>query len=257
MAAVTKYLAWLVTAAAVIGAALLLIAGLGTRFEVWDYKLGLMLFSFGLYAVLGAIGGAVLWGLLRIFSGSTGYGRRVALSALLAIVAAAFPLYQISIATSVPPIHDITTDLEDPPKFIAVLPLRTAKPDNNPPDYQSGQEVKACLTHGPQKLPDCQKATYPDIQPIMSPKPPAEVFASALHVADEMGWEVVDKNPIEGRIEATATTLFFGFKDDIVIRIRPEGTGSRLDIRSKSRVGVSDVGANAARIRAFRDKLGT
>jgi uncharacterized protein (DUF1499 family) len=224
---------------------MVLFSGPGTRFEVWDFRIGLATMVYGLFAVLGALAGAILWGLLRIFSGPTGQERLVIIAAIVAIVAGAYPLYQINVARAgIPPIHDITTDMVDPPKFVAVLPLRAAKPDNNPPEYLGGQ------------VTEFQKASYPDIQPIISQKPPAELFASALNAADALGWEVVDKNPIEGRIEATATSLWFGFKDDIVIRIRPEGAGSRLDIRSKSRVGVGDVGVNAGRIRAFRDKLG-
>jgi uncharacterized protein (DUF1499 family) len=245
MSVVAKYLAYLIIAAALIGAAMILFSGPGTRFELWDFRNGLAIMVYGLFAVLGALGGAVLWGLLRIFTGPTEQGRLVAIAAVIAIVAGAYPLYTINVARAgIPPIHDITTDTVDPPKFVAVLPLRAAKPDNNPPEYLGG------------KVTEHQKASYPDIQPIMSQKPPAELFASALHAADDLGWEIVDKNPIEGRIEATSTSFWFGFKDDVVIRIRPEGTGSRLDIRSKSRVGVGDVGANAARIRAFRDKLG-
>jgi uncharacterized protein (DUF1499 family) len=246
MSAVAKYLAYLIIAAAVIGAAMILFSGPGTRFEFWDFGIGLRIMIYGLFAVLGALAGAVVWGLLRIFTGPSEQGGLVAIAAIIAVIAGAYPLYQINVARAgIPPIHDITTDMVDPPKFVAVLPLRAAKPDNNPPEYEGS------------KIADQQRAAYPDIQPIMSQKPPAELFASAVRAADDLGWEVVDKNPIEGRIEATATSFWFGFKDDIVIRIRPEGTGSRLDIRSKSRVGIGDVGANAARIRAFRDKLGS
>jgi uncharacterized protein (DUF1499 family) len=87
--------------------------------------------------------------------------------------------------------------------------------------------------------------------------PPARAFERALAVARAQGWEIVAAVPAEGRIEATDTTRFFGFKDDIVIRVKAEGAGSRVDVRSLSRVGKSDVGKNASRIRAYLRALGS
>jgi uncharacterized protein (DUF1499 family) len=78
-----------------------------------------------------------------------------------------------------------------------------------------------------------------------------------LAAARAQGWEIVAAVPAEGRIEATDTTRFFGFKDDIVIRVKAEGAGSRVDVRSLSRVGKSDVGKNASRIRAYLIALGS
>jgi uncharacterized protein (DUF1499 family) len=243
MLGVTRILAWLITAAVVIGVLMIVVSGPGHRFGMWDFTLGLTVLVYGLFALIGAVAAAVIWGILRIFAGSTGYGRQVLISVAVALLVAAYPLYQISVGRSVPPIHDITTDTVDPPAFVAVLPQRAQTPGVNKAEY-AGAEVA-----------DQQAKAYPDIKPITSAKPPAEMFARALATANELGWEIVDQKPGEGRIEATATSMFFGFKDDIVIRIRAEGTGSRLDIRSKSRVGRGDVGANANRIRAFRDKL--
>ena len=70
-----------------------------------------------------------------------------------------------------------------------------------------------------------------------------------------MGWEVVAADPAAGRIEAVATTFWFGFKDDIVVRVAPAGAGSLIDARSKSRVGVGDLGTNAQRLRAYLERL--
>ena len=86
---------------------------------------------------------------------------------------------------------------------------------------------------------------------------PAIAFEHALEAARAQGWEIVDADESQGRIEATATTFWFGFKDDVVIRIRGAGGGSAVDMRSKSRVGLSDTGTNAARIRDYFDKLRT
>jgi uncharacterized protein (DUF1499 family) len=138
---------------------------------------------------------------------------------------------------SLPFIHDISTDLEQPPEFVDVVPLRADAPN---PVAHPGEETAAQQRQG-----------YPDIRPLELDLAPEQAFDRALATAREQGWEIVAAVPEEGRIEATATTFWFGFKDDVVVRITPAGTGSRLDIRSKSRVGRSDVGANAARIRAF------
>jgi uncharacterized protein (DUF1499 family) len=90
---------------------------------------------------------------------------------------------------------------------------------------------------------------------VVRKEPPARAFDRALDAARGLGWEIVGVEPAEGRIEATDTTFWFGFKDDVVVRIRPEGSRSRIDVRSLSRVGRSDVGANARRIRRFVERL--
>ena len=141
----------------------------------------------------------------------------------------------------VPMIHDITTDTETPPVFVAILPLRAGAP--NTAEY-GGPEIAAQ-----------QRAGYPDLGPLTLPVPTAQAFTRALTVAREMGWEIVASEANEGRIEATATTFWFGFKDDVVIRVTPSGNGSRIDVRSVSRVGRSDVGTNAKRITDYLSRL--
>ena len=96
---------------------------------------------------------------------------------------------------------------------------------------------------------------YPDIKPLIFRDPKEEIFKRALAAARAMGWHVVSSKPTEGRIEAYDTTFWYGFIDDIVIRITSNNGMTRLDIRSKSRVGVGDIGANARRIRTFFEKL--
>jgi len=144
-------------------------------------------------------------------------------------------------AQRVPAIHDITTDTENPPAFVSVLPLR--KNAANPAEY-GGPDVAAK-----------QRAAYPDLIPATLRVPPAQAFDKALQAALEMGWTIVDSNSGDGRIEATDTTFWFGFKDDIVIRITQADQGSRIDVRSVSRVGRSDVGTNAKRIRKYLKRL--
>ena len=136
-----------------------------------------------------------------------------------------------------PPIHDITTDTENPPSFISILQLR--KGAQNPAGY-GGPNIAAQ-----------QRAAYPDITSEILALPPDQAFERAYRTARRMGWQIIDRNMEEGRIEATDTTSWFGFKDDIVIRVTPVDNGSRVDIRSVSRVGRSDVGTNARRIRKY------
>lgn len=174
-------------------------------------------------------------------------GRRVAtvlaFSALAGLCAAYIPLSQMQSARSVPAIHDISTDLNNPPEFVDVVPLRADAP--NPHEY-AGEETA-----------EQQREAYPDLQPLMLDAELDQVYDAALEVVAALNWELVGSvQDTEGaRIEATDTTFWFGFKDDVVIRLESIQTGTRLDMRSKSRVGRSDVGKNAERIREFTRAL--
>jgi uncharacterized protein (DUF1499 family) len=224
---------------ALAAAVLLLVAGPGTRFGWWEFGTGFLLMR---VAFFGGAAAAVLSLVLLLVPRTRRAAPSVLVAALLiASVVAWVPWNGLQTVRSLPFIHDITTDTEDPPQFVAVLPLRADAP--NPPDY-AGEEVAAQQREG-----------YPDIQPVQLPLLVDQAFALALEAARAQGWEVVAAVPEEGRIEATATTFWFGFKDDVVVRVTAAGDGSRVDIRSKSRVGRSDVGANATRIRAYTSEL--
>jgi len=238
-----RWLPRIVFLAASIGALLVIVAGPGNRFGLWDFRFALgVLLQYGAYISFAAAAGILIWAVVAAIRRSIEAWRTVLAALVLVAIGAGFPLAFRGQAMSVPPIHDISTDTDDPPAFVAVLPLRAGA--MNPPEY-AGPETAAK-----------QKEAYPDIQPIMSDESPQAMFDKALAAAKDMGWEIDAAAPEEGRIEATDTTMWFGFKDDVVIRVRAEGAGSRLDIRSKSRVGISDVGKNAERIRAFMDKMG-
>jgi uncharacterized protein (DUF1499 family) len=221
-----------------LGAALTLaLAGLGHRWSWWGVTASFSVlraasFAAAAVAVL-ALLGIVLAAVARAWPG-------LAL-AVVALLIAGFvvwlPLSLQKVARTVPPIHDITTDAERPPAFVAVLERRREAP--NPPEY-GGPAVAAQ-----------QKQGYPDLGPATYPAPPDRVLAAAEAAARGLGWEIVAVAPAEGRLEATATTPWFGFKDDVVVRVERAGTGSRVDVRSKSRVGRSDLGVNARRIRDF------
>ena len=116
-------------------------------------------------------------------------------------------------------------------------------------------QFKKPLSYGGPQVAEQQRKAYPDIQPAVLAAGPEAAFARALAAAQAMGWDIVDAQPKEGRIEATATTFWFGFKDDVVVRITPLVAGSRIDVRSKSRVGRGDTGTNAQRVRAYLKRL--
>jgi uncharacterized protein (DUF1499 family) len=167
-----------------------------------------------------------------------GTGLTMPVIALVLVVAAfAVPALKLRQAARVPVIHDITTDTDHPPRFVSAVALRAAAP--NPVEY-GGPEIAAKQRQG-----------YPDLQPLSLPLPPNQAFDRALATARSMGWEIIASDPPSGRIEATDTTFWFGFKDDVVIRVAPAPNGSRVDVRSLSRVGLGDVGTNAARIRKY------
>lgn len=235
MSARIRRLAPLLAAVAVL---LLLGSGPGTRLGLWSFGTGFVLLRWGAYLGIFAAG----LGLLTLLWRPAGARPWPALAAaLLGAIAALVPYRWMQVAQRVPPIHDITTDVKRPPEFRAVLPLRADAP--NPAQY-GGPEIAAQ-----------QREAYPEIAPIALDLPPAEAFRRALEEAREMGWEMVAADSTAGRIEATATTAWFGFKDDVVVRITPKGKRSRVDVRSVSRVGQSDVGANAARIREYLQGL--
>jgi uncharacterized protein (DUF1499 family) len=192
------------------------------------------------YVGLAAVVAALASGLVAYRKGQR-IPASIAVVALIAgLAAAGIPyLWQLR-AQRVPPIHDITTDLENPPAFEAVVPLR---------------KDAANSLDRPPVLAARQREGYPDLAPVTLSVPPAQAFERALAVAQNKGWNVVNADRSAGRIEATDTTFWFGFTDDIAVRLTPWGAGTRVDLRSVSRVGRSDAGTNARRIRDFLDDL--
>lgn len=220
-------------AIAVISALVLFFAGPGYRLDIWGYTTGFELMRYAAYGGLGAAGVCIL-GLVVTGAGT----RKILLLALLGIgiggAAAGIPYYWLERARAVPPINDITTDTDDPPEFVAILPLRADAP--NPPEY------------GGPEFAEQQSRAYPEVAPLLLAAAPDVAFDLALEAARAMDWEIIAADKSQLRIEATATTGWFGFKDDIVVRLKPYATGTQVDVRSKSRVGRSDIGTNARRI---------
>ena len=215
-------------------------AGLGSRWGWWHFSTGFAILRWAGYAALAA---ALVTLVASLAIRGSGRRRAILLAAGLAIVAVAtvaVPWQWRRTARTVPRIHDITTDTENPPEFVA---LRERPGAVNPVEY-GGPEVAAQ-----------QRAGYPDIAPVTLNVTPSEAVARAAATARDLGWEVVAVDTSGGRVEATDRTLWFGFYDDVVVRVTPAGGGSRVDVRSLSRVGGSDVGTNARRIRTFIERL--
>lgn len=188
---------------------------------------------------------AVVLSLAGAIRARPGTGRKGLVPAIAGVVlgAAVFwlPYSQQQTAQRVPPIHDITTDTRNPPQFQAIVPLRPKEANS--------------LAYDGEPLARQQRRAYPDVETLVIDVPFESVFQRALETARDMGWRIVASRSQEGRIEAVATTFWFGFKDDVVIRVRAGDGSTRVDMRSVSRVGVSDVGSNAERIGAFMAAL--
>jgi uncharacterized protein (DUF1499 family) len=237
---------WLVllgAALVAVSALLLLAAPLGYVTGALPLRTALLtVFVWGAYA---AAASAVvsLAGLVLTLRRPQGARRGLVLAVVSFLLGTAFIAFpaRFRMGAPKPPIHDISTDTQDPPQFVAVLPLRV--------------NASNTTVYAGEKIASQQRAAYPDLQPYEMNVPPARAFERALAAVRTMGWDLVAAEASNGRIEATDTTRWFRFKDDVIVRIRPSGTGSRVDVRSLSRVGGGDVGTNAARIRAYLDVL--
>ncbi len=239
-AATTLPIAGLILALA--AGVLLAMAGFGSRMNLWQFRTGFAILKWGAWAGAAAgvvsLAGAVVAGRKRYLAGILCGAAGVLIGALVF----ALPLSWRIKVTQLPMIHDITTDIVNPPQFVAILPLRKDAP--NPAVY-GGPEVAVK-----------QRQAYPDIQPLLLNVSREQAFLQALAAARAMGWQIVAAVPQEGRIEATDTTFWFGFKDDVVVRVTGvDEHRALIDVRSESRVGRSDIGKNAARIRCYLARI--
>ena len=230
----------------VVALLLLPLGALGSRVGLWSFLTGFMFLGGGaILATIGVVVGIV--GLILARKANRPADRPgLYVGIVVSVMVLAFLMAQFNTASSVPPIHNISTDMVDPPAFDQVVALREGA---NPLDYDVSKLVQfqgEQVAYG-----EAQQNAYPDVRTHESDLAPEQALETAVGVLEDMGLQIVDTNPAEGRIEATATTFWFGFKDDMVVRIRPTADGSRVDVRSVSRVGQSDLGANAARIMAF------
>lgn len=215
-----------------------LFAGIGYRIDLWSYRDGIGALRYVFWVAIGTAGAAALAMILGAISGRPGALVAGFIALLIAGTTAYIPWNLREAVRRVPPIHDISTDTVNPPQFSRVATLR--KTTDHSLAYD-GPEVAAL-----------QKKGYPDIGPIMLQAPAEKVFDVAKSVLLSMGLLLLEADSAKGHLEATETSLLFGFEDDVVVRISSlPGGATRVDIRSKSRVGRSDLGINAGRVRLF------
>ena len=238
------YGAYLGAGLAILALILLAAGPLGWRAGWWHFRFAFAWLMTGSAYV--AIAAAVVCLLALALGWSRFEARTVAMTCAALVLAAALiyvPWQYDRTRKTVPRIHDITTDTDNPPVFVAALPQRAAE-QANPVAYEGPEVARQ------------QKAAYPDVAPLEVPLAPAEAFRRALDTARAMrGWTIVDADPASGRIEASQTSPWFRFTDDVVIRVAAAGDGSRVDMRSVSRQGRSDFGVNAGRIRTYMTAL--
>ena len=244
---IAKYLAWVSIAGATTALILLAVAPLGWRLGVWHFRTAFYrLMAASAYLAAGsALASVVAIGL----GWNTLEAREIARTGIaltLGLLLAYVPWQYKRTLERLPKIHDITTDTVDPPSFQAVLAAREA--ESASPVMYDGAEIARQ-----------QQSAYPDLEPLETSLAPQEAFRRALQAAEAMpNWTllvqdsaVLVQDSAVGRIEATQKSFWFGFSDDIAIRVAANGSGSRIDMRSTSRQGRSDFGVNAARIRAY------
>lgn len=224
------------------GALVAALAGFGHRWGWWHFITGFSVLRWGVYATLAGVGVSAV-ALLSAALLKRPWPALVALSAIvLGAAVIAVPLGHWLRARDVPPIHDISTDLDDPPAFVALRSAREAAPN--------------LVDHPGEATARLQRQAYPDLLPIRLAAERNVVFAAAEELARDLRWRIVEADSVEGRIEAVDRTFWFGFRDDVVIRITEAEDGrTRVDIRSASRVGQSDLGANARRVSGFLRRL--
>lgn len=227
---------------ALLGVIVLAVSGFGYRFGVWSLHVAV--------GVLG-VGGwvSLVGGLLSLFAAvltRPGTGRRGFFLSVLGVILGLGGFgeminWELSVR-SAPPIHDVTTDFANPPTFTAISQTQTGTPS---PGQYGGASVAAL-----------QRAAYPEIGPAELPGfPPGAAFRIALAAARNSGWTIVSADSVGGHIEATATTPWFGFTDDIAVRIGPTDNGTRVDVRSFSSAGQDDADTNAHRVRQYVAQL--
>jgi len=240
---VLKHVPELALALAGVAVVLLALGPIGWRLGWWHFRLSLLtLMPWAAYVGLAAV---IVSALALVIGLSRLDWRGIAL-ALVALIGggliAYVPWHYDQLRQTRPPIHDITTDPDNPPAFVAVVPLRQSEGINS-------------VAYEGAKIAEQQRRAYPDVSPLIVGLQADAAFARALETAQQMGWSIVASDKAAGRIEASQKSRWMGFTDDIVVRVAPANSGTRIDLRSSSRYGRSDFGVNAERIRGYLTAL--
>jgi hypothetical protein len=212
-------------------------SGAGYRTEMWQLEPAFRILGVG--AAVASVGLVLSIAALASTGGRRGQRAVLVLLASLIVGLVSVGTFASCYRTAkyAAPIHDVSTDTDDPPTYEALKSVRERTPYG--------------LAYRGAAIAALQHAAYPDIKPARLTTPPYEAYRRALIVARSMGWELARTDSVAFRIEGTATTPWYGFKDDIVIRIRPDSSGSRVDVRAASRLAEGDAGTNAALVRRY------
>lgn len=218
------------------------LSGFGYQWGVWglSFAMGMLRITAYMLIILGIVALLSLFFAARSRARTRNFSFAI-LSLILCGIATGTALYFNHQANTNPPIHDITTDTDNPPSFDAIAPLRADAP--NPPEY-AGEETAAL-----------QAREFAELITIYLPYPKDRVYDEVVSLIGSRGWDLVAGDHERGKIEATDKLPWFGFKDDVVIRLRSDNGRTIFDMRSKSRIGGSDLGVNARRISNFTEDL--
>ena len=230
-----------ILAGGVAAVVLLPLGAVGTRAGLWGYQVGFLLLQMGiLLALVGVI--CAIPGILAARRRSLSRDLWATVSGMaLGFAVVVFMGMQLLKTSSAPLIHHVSTNTDDPPEFVEVVALRG--------EHSNTLEFDAV------KIAPLQREFYPWVEPLLLRATPEEAFNEALYVLMDMGLEVVATHPDRGLIEAVDTTFWFGFKDDVALRVRAYPQGSVVDVRSVSRVGLTDLGVNAARVKEILRRM--
>lgn len=243
-----KRLSWASAILVLGGIAEALVGAVGSGQEWWHFRTGFKLLRWSFYA---AAAGGVL-AIAAIAAASRSRPRLVLANLLILAIALAYCLYMATMyraARAAVPLHDVTTNLDDYPRFYRL----TVREDNLAAIPDLGRRELAALPPR-ERWKAVHRIAYPDLQAVRVEGEAGDIVRRAEQLARERGWEVVTVDPREGVVEAVATSFWFRFKDNVIVRVRPlsEQPGTAMvDMRSISREGVSDTGVNARRIREF------
>lgn len=226
----------------------LIVSALSVALIRWnriEYEAGFVALGAGIAFALAAVGMSFV-AFVRIWQeGRRGLGSAIK-GMLIASLVLAYPAWLAVKAATLPPIADVSTDTEDPPVFSRSRAVLDARKGRVPPDVSPADR-------------EAQREAYVQIAPLTLDLGPDEAFALVQKAAANLGWQVIEAVPPGGRVgtgrlEAIDRTLVLRLPEDVTIRIRPRAEGTRIDIRSASRIGKHDLGANAGRIRAFLEE---
>ena len=248
---------------AIAPALMIAVGAVGTKFGAWSWRDGFtaMLVNgpapnlgWAPAIALVSVGTGLVGLIVALFAGFSRLWGRALLALLISIATLGGFVFAASKAREAPPIHDVATDWTDPLMFSGAI-MQARGPEANYIDLDPVLPVGSRAFAG-RRVADINAETCPGAKPVTVAKPPAEAMADAKAVLLAAGLDLVREDAANGRLEATATSFWYGFKDDVIVRVRPEGAGSRIDMRSVSRVGLSDLGQNCRRITALAAALG-